>query len=288
MKQDRRTFLITLAALASGCAASGTAGALRPPRARAPLTGIQLYTVRRALARDFRGTLAALAAMGYREVELAGLSGQAPAQVRAWLDALQLTAPSTHVGLEQFDAGWARTLDEAQLLGQRWITLPWLNAADRTPARLRDVATLLNRRGREAAAHGIRVAYHNHDFELAPLADGTTGLDLLLRATDPDVVDFELDVYWAVRAGTDPVALLARHPGRFRLLHLKDSGGAPQHAMLDVGAGTIDFAAVIRAARAATSQPVHLFVEHDNPTDPLATARASHAHLARLLATVTP
>lgn len=282
---DRRTFLTTLAAMAAGCALPG--GGARDDRPR-PLArvarplGLQLYTVRGLLARDFAGTLERVTALGYQEVEFAGYHGLAPARVREVLDGLGVTAPSAHVALEDVEAAWPRVLDDAATVGHRWITVPWVPGRDWDVADWRRLAALLNARGAEAARHGRRIAYHNHDFELRRdlMPDGETPLALLLAGTDPALVDFELDVYWLVRAGHDPVAWLARYPGRVPMLHVKDSAGPPQHRMVDVGAGTIDWAAVLAAARRGGAR--HLFVEHDQPVDAMQTARAGFAHLAHL------
>ena len=277
--QTRRTFLAALGAAAAGCAMPraldrGAAAASRLPR---PAAGLQLYTVRKLLARDFEGTLAAVAAMGYRDVELAGLHDRSAVTVRAALERHGLAAPSAHVDVAAVRADWPRVIADAATLGHRWITIPWVQARGGSPAQWQRLAEFLNVRGRDAAHAGMRIAYHNHDFELAgdPLP-----LELLLGETDPAVVDFELDVYWLVRAGGDPVRWLDRYPGRFRMLHLKDTAGAPDHRMMDVGAGTIDWAAVLAAGDRAGV--VHRFVEHDNPVDALATARAALAHLAGL------
>ena len=280
--QDRRSFLLALAALTAGCVAArssiepGAAQAAIQP-VRLPPIGLQLYTVRALLARDFEGTLGRLAAIGYRELEFAGYHGRPAAAVRSSLERFALTAPSAHVPLERLRDDWEAVLTEARVVGHRWITLPWVQARGWTAADWQQIARLLNARGAEAAQHGLRMAYHNHDFELrgSPLP-----LDVLMHETDPALVDFELDVYWLVRAGQDPSAWLTRHPGRVRLLHVKDTAGAPEHRMVDVGAGTIDFATLL--PRATEAGVRHAFVEHDNPADPLASVRASHAHLAGL------
>jgi sugar phosphate isomerase/epimerase len=280
----RRTFLGAFAGAALSpfaprllrAAAAGAADLVAVP------LGVQLYTVRAAMRRDLVGTLEQVAAIGYREVEFAGYHDRPVRELRALLDRLGLTAPSAHVPLSQLSGdAWRRTLDDAAVLGHRWLTVPWLDARERrTLDDYRHVAATLGRAGREAQSVGMRVAYHNHDFELRPI-DGPVPLELLLRETDPALVDFELDLYWLVRAGGDPLAWLARHPGRFAMLHLKDSAGPPDHRMVDVGAGTVDFAGILAARQAAGVR--HLFVEHDDPADPLASIRASHAHLARLL-----
>ena len=297
--QSRRSFLASLGAAVGlvGCrtpaadasradtgARTGARSGGRTDAASAPPPrplGIQLYTVREAMRRDVAGTLASLAAIGYREVEFAGYFGVAPAELRAMLARVGLTSPAAHVPYDRIADGWARTLDEAAAVGHRWVVIPWLPVeARRTADDWRRVAERLSGAAVAAQAAGLRLGYHNHDFELKPV-DGVVPLDILLSETPRDRVDFELDVYWVVRGGGDPLDFLARHGGRFPMLHVKDSAGAPAHAQVDVGAGVIDYGRVIATATAQGAR--HLFVEHDQPADPMAFARASHAHLAALL-----
>ncbi|HZF67535.1 MAG TPA: sugar phosphate isomerase/epimerase [Gemmatirosa sp.] len=296
MRPDRRSFCATLAtALGAGllgCRARPDAPGARadtaadtPTSARAaggvgPL-GVQLYTVRAAMQQDFEGTLARLAAIGFAEVEFAGYFGRDPRAVRATLDRVGLRAPSAHVPIADVRTRLPQVLDAARVVGHEWVVVPWLDAAERgktadTWRRLADELTAAGRRVREA---GMRLAYHNHDFELQPV-DGQLPLELLLRGTDPALVDFELDLYWATFAGQDPLEWFARHPGRFAMLHLKDSAGPPDHRMTAVGAGRIDFARIL--ARRGEAGTRHVFVEHDEPADAFASVRASHDHLARL------
>jgi sugar phosphate isomerase/epimerase len=105
-------------------------------------------------------------------------------------------------------------------------------------------------------------------------------LEVLLAETDPAVVRFEMDIYWLVKAGGDPIAYLARYPGRFTMVHAKDSSGPPEHRMMDVGSGAIDFRAILERATSAGLQ--HVFVEHDEPVDAMKSAAASYEHLARI------
>jgi sugar phosphate isomerase/epimerase len=160
--------------------------------------------------------------------------------------------------------------------------IPWLDQSlRRTPDDWARIADRLGHLATLTTRAGLRFGYHNHDFELASNASaGGTFLDLLLSRTDPQLVSFEMDVYWVTKAGADPLALLARYPGRFPLLHLKDATAAPERRMVDVGSGTIDFHAILDAARTQGLQ--HAFVEHDEPADPLASAKASYAYLSTL------
>lgn len=280
---SRREFLGTLGRAAFGIS---VLGCLRPPALAglggAPRTpiGIQLYTVRTLMARDFDGTLAALAGIGYRAVEFAGYFGRTPAQVREALRRNGLTAPSTHIALPADDAAWQRTLDEANAIGHQWVTIAWLDAPLRSsPADWVRIADRFNRLGALARQAGLRFAYHNHDFEFARAGRGMR-FDTLLARTDPALIDLEMDVYWVTKAGVDPMWYLRHHAGRFPLLHLKDATAAPERRMMDVGAGTIDWAALLTLAREQGAS--YAFVEHDEPVDPLASARASHEYLSKL------
>jgi len=290
---NRREFLHRLgAALALGalprCAdASNSEPSPTPPpsprpgeEGEGPGLGIQLYTLRSILPQDFDGTLARLAEIGYREVEFAGYHGREPAAVRAALERAGLAAPSAHVPIEALEDDWPRTLEAAQTIGHRWLVVAWVPEALRSDLDgWRRVAERFNRAAAAAREVGIGFAYHNHDYEFAPL-EGRVPYDVLLEETDPGLVRLELDLYWIVKGGRDPLEYFQRYPGRFPLVHVKDMG--EDGGMADVGTGTIDFARII--ARAGQAGITHWFVEHDVPADPLRTARVSYENLRALMA----
>ena len=226
------------------------------------------------------GTLAAVAAIGYREVELAGFHGYEAQALREVLDRLELRAVAGHVGHDALSDPARRdaALTEALVLGQSFVVCPAAPEHLRSAEGYRRVAADLTAAGEVALGMGLRLAYHNHDFDLTPGDGGTVPYDILLADTDPELVAFELDLYWAVVAGVDPMALLARAPGRFPLVHVKDR--AADGAFTDVGAGTLDFPRLLAAATAAGAR--HLIVEHDAPADPLASAAAGYAYLRDL------
>jgi sugar phosphate isomerase/epimerase len=271
---DRRSFIGSLAAL-------GSFPYLR--RATGPhldRIGIQLYSVRRELARDFEGTLASLASLGYKEVEFAGYFDRKPKEVRAILARHRLAAPSAHVPIESARQEWSRTLETANVIGHRYLVIPWLAPEDRpTMDEVERRAAEFNRLGEEAKRAGLRFGYHNHDFEFLPL-EGRIPYDVLLRETDPAHVTFELDLMWIGKGGQDPVHYFAKYPGRFEMVHVKDSTGAPAYRHVDVGRGTIDFRRIL--ARRHQAGIRHFFAEHDDPPDPLNFARASYQYLSRL------
>ncbi|MDT8342481.1 MAG: sugar phosphate isomerase/epimerase, partial [Longimicrobiales bacterium] len=271
--------------------------------------GVQLYTVRDAMEESVPATLAAVAAMGYGEVEFAGLFGHSPARVRRMLGQEGLRAASSHVGMDVIRGGWEAALDDAATLGQDLIVLPSLPAEvptaagraldARTPDGLRALAEELTRAGEAARARGIHLGFHNHEFEVRPLAreggraEAAGGgaaaggrdeaaaprpLDLLLAHSDPAALSFQLDLYWTVHGGADPEAWFRDHPGRFLSVHLKDR--APDGRMVDVGAGSLDFKRLLEAGEAAGVR--HAFVEHDRPERPLESIRAGIRHLRTL------
>lgn len=242
--------------------------------------GVQLYTLRDAMARDFDGTLARVAQIGFKEVEFAGYFNRTAPQVKATLDRLGLAAPSSHVAIELLTRNWQQVLDDARLMGHRYLCVAWVPEELRTTLDgWKRVADTFNRAATEAESHGIRFAYHNHAYEFAPL-EGRIPFDVLLEATDPSHVWIEMDLYWVTKGGADPLAYFDRWPGRFPLVHVKDSAGPPAHRMVDVGQGTIDWKRIF--ARRARAGIRHYFVEHDEPADPFTSIRTSYEYLRRL------
>lgn len=270
---NRRTFIAALGALPLATPPVAAAGRLGP-------IGLQLYTVRAAMASDLEATLARVAAIGYREVEFAGFFGRTPAAFRRALAAEGLRAPSAHVPFEQLADGWERTVADGRERGLEWIVVAWIPEEQRGgPDAWRRIADRLNSAGRTARAAGLRLAYHNHSYEFIRVGDALP-YDLLLDRTDPSVVELEMDVFWLRRGGGDPLAYFARWPGRFPLVHLKDMDGSAERRMVDVGRGVIPWAALLHQRRLAGIR--HVFVEHDAAADPFASARASYAYLRTL------
>ena len=276
---DRRSFLSTLGSALVGAACARTGGS-NGSENRLDRVGIQLYTVRRDMQQDFEGTLARVAEVGYREVEFAGYFGRSAPDVRAVLARVGLTAPSSHVGLPDFRRDADGVIATASAIGHSYLVVPWLDVAERkTLDDYRRIGQELNRLGEKVRAAGMRLGYHNHDFELARI-DGRIPLDVLLEEADPNLVVLELDLYWSVKGGVDPVAYVAQHPGRVHLVHVKDSAGAPEHRMVDVGKGTINFGQIF--ARREQAGIRHAFVEHDDPPSTSETMRSSYQYLSQL------
>ena len=251
------------------------------PRAAFARIGLQLYTLRRVITQDVDGTLSAVARMGYKEVETAGYANKTPAEFRKSLDAAGLTSPSAHSSIEAIETGLSEQLDICGTVGHKWLVVPSLPNRYRTEDGYRKVGEILGKAAGQAKSAGVRIAYHNHDIDFAPIG-GSTGMDLLLQAS-PAEVAAELDVYWIVKAGGDPFAFIDKYPKRVKMLHLKDASAAPEKAMRDVGSGTIDWPRLLPKAEAAGVENV--FVENDNPgADPMAAVKSSVDYLMKLSA----
>jgi sugar phosphate isomerase/epimerase len=243
--------------------------------------GLQLYTVRRDMEKDFEGTLAQVGKIGFREVELAGLFGHAPSDVRAVLARYGLSAPSMHVDLPQIRKGFSKTLEDANALGVRHVICAWLAPEERRSLeQYKGHAAVFNRAGEEATKAGIQFGFHCHDFEFAPLQDAVP-YDLLLKETDPSLVQMEMDLYWITRAGADPLHYFQAYPGRFPLVHVKDMDASPRKFFTEVGKGTIDFKRVFAQSKIAGIR--HYFVEQDETPGPaIESARQSFEYLKNL------
>jgi sugar phosphate isomerase/epimerase len=178
------------------------------------------------------------------------------------------------------ESTWDATAAAARALGHRWLIVASMNrAAFASVSSLKAMAARFNAIGRRARDAGLRYGYHNHDDEFRRV-EGSVPLDILLSETDPALVDFEMDVYWVTEGGGDPLGYFARYPGRFHLLHIKDSAGPPAHEMRDVGAGVIDWKRIFALQKEAGVE--HLFVEHDTPGDAWASITASYRYLRAL------
>jgi sugar phosphate isomerase/epimerase len=277
----RRNFLATLGVAAFGIASrDAIASELLASNKKIKKVGIQLYTVRDLMKADVPGTLAKVAAAGYKEVEFAGYFGHTTAQIRELLKRNRLSSPSSHLPFDSLESGWQKQLDDAKAVGHKWVTIAWLpEEKRRTLDDWKRHADLFNRAAAQAKASGLRFAYHNHDFEITPMG-GTRPLDLLLTSTDPKLVDFELDLYWAVFGGGDPLDFFNRYPKRFPMVHVKDSSGPPDNKIVDVGQGKIDFRSIFAQSEKAGIK--HYFVENDQPVDPMVTLRTSYNYLHAL------
>ena len=278
---DRRTFIGT-----AGAAALMSRFSRAADEHRIEKIGLELYTVRDLLKKDFEGTLAQVAKIGYKEVEFAGYLNDLPdlnpppRRVKEILDADGLLAPACHIAYNMLTAEkWPKVIEAAEVLGHKYIVNP---SIDRELAKTSDgwkkAAEKFNWAGKESLRSGIRFGYHNHTEEFEPLPDGKLPYDILLSECDPKLVQMEMDLGWAHEAGVDPIKYFQRFPGRFPVVHVKDFD--KNRMMTDVGSGEIDWKAIFAKAELAGIE--HYFVEHDHPMMPMETIRRSYEYLDKL------
>lgn len=273
----RRQFLRNTA-LFAGLTAFAGSSALHAEVHRLGRFGIQLYTLRSLMQNDVSGTLQLVAELGYKEVEFAGYFNHPALEIRGMLDTAGLSAPSTHVELADIRDRLDKTIETAATIGHDYIVMPWLQDHERQSLdQFKSYADLFNIAGEKCLAAGITFAYHNHMFEFDAL-DGIEPYELLLVETDPALVKMELDLFWTIKAGRDPIAYFKRFPGRFPLCHVKDL--AANGDMVNVGRGTIDFGRIFAKSKLAGLK--HYFVEHDQPADPHLSAYESAETLKKL------
>jgi sugar phosphate isomerase/epimerase len=254
--------------------------------------GVQLYTVRDLMKSDFEGTIAKVAAIGYKEVEFAGYFGRTPQQVRAVLDKNGLKAPATHVQYDELDEKFPAVIEASKTIGLEYIVCPWIpEDLRKSPDIWKQASEKFNRCGEQSKKAGMQFAYHNHWFEFLPV-DGKLPYDALLELCDKDLVKMELDLCWITTAGGDPLKYFDRYPGRFPLVHVKDlkklpviTAGGPQNFgdtvdLTEVGSGIIDWKRIFAASDKAGIK--HYIVEHDHPKAPLESIAGSYAYLNKL------
>jgi sugar phosphate isomerase/epimerase len=275
---QRRTFVHTLGS------ALATAPFTTLLRGHAHLSriGLELFSVRDQMAQDPERTLAAVAAMGYRDVELLWSFGnfrRTPAQVRATLDKEGLRAPSAHVSAEVVLVGWERSLAIAHQLGQEYIIVPSFSPdTSRSLDDWREWADRFNAAGAVARRAGIWLAFHNEPDHMAPI-EGKVPYDVFVERTDPSVVRHQLDVGNMVMGGGDPFAYLARYRDRYWSFHIKDVV-ADRSSDTELGSGTVDFRKLFAGIPNLDHKPC--YVEQEGAKDPLASARLNCEFLRKL------
>jgi sugar phosphate isomerase/epimerase len=242
--------------------------------------GLQLYTVRDQMKEDFDGTLAKVAGIGYREVEFAGYFDRPPKDVKASIDLASLVSPSAHFDSSYLGDKWPGVLESARVIGQQYVVCSSVEEKLRQqPGAWQRIAEMFNHAGEAARKAEIQFAYHNHSFEFTPV-EGKLPYDILLDGTDPNLVKMEMDLYWAVNAGADPLAYFNRYPGRFALVHVKGRDKSGNNMTQVAADNSIDWKALFAQSEEAGIR--HYFVEHDNPQVPMDSIRASFAYLRDL------
>lgn len=289
----RRSFLKTSSVLSAGLMIAPSA--FKPKNS---LIGLQLYTVRDAMAKDPKSTLAHVAKIGYNSVEGATYTGDekfygmSPIEFKKVLKDNGLVMYSAHYRLgEDLDKGqvmkgtllhdWQKAIDDAAEVGLKYMVCAWLSPTERGSLdHYKKIAHDLNVAGEKCKKSGIQLCYHNHNFEFEKQGD-VYPYDILMT-TDKNLVKMEMDIYWIKKANQDPVALFKKHPGRYPLWHVKDMDNTPEHSFTEVGNGIINFKEIFKYKNLAGMK--YFFVEQDIcPGDPFVSIKESIDYIKKNL-----
>ncbi|HKW31330.1 MAG TPA: sugar phosphate isomerase/epimerase [Verrucomicrobiae bacterium] len=223
--------------------------------------GLQLYSLRTELATNVPGTLDEVKSWGVKNVELAGTYNLTPKQFKAQLHLFGLKAVSGHFSYDEYRTNLDGVIHDAKILGLKYVGCAWIPHVDNQPfdeKTCREAIAVFNHAGEVLAKHGLRFFYHVHGYEFQPYQDGTL-LDLMMKETDPKYVRFQMDVFWIVHPGQDPVKLLQKYGKRWQLMHLKGMRDSTPTGLITgqtdvtndvaLGTGKIDYAPILREAK---------------------------------------
>lgn len=276
--QNRRDFFKMSAMGALGITVLSQYGcATAAPDRKSFGVGLQLYTVRDAMAADVPGTLKKLSDLGYKNLELAGYSdgkvyGYVPKEFKKMVTDLGMDIISSHTAVESkgitMDSA-KRMADAHAEMGVKFCVQPWVNEEDRNVEKYKQMIGDWNQVGKIMKEVGIQFAYHNHNFEFKNIDGIVPYYDLYMKEMDPSLITMEIDFFWVSKAGQDPVEMFNKYPGRFQLFHFKDMYHK-QDPFFDVikddispvGAGVIDFKTIMKSKDVAGMK--YFFVEDDN------------------------
>ncbi len=242
--------------------------------------GIQMYTFRDELGSKFKETLQFIKTSGYDQIELAGYYGQTAETLYEWGQEIGVEYISTHHTTAPLRDSLTELMADAKTLKADFMVLAWLAPEERNSIdKFKALAQELNSWGATLKENGLKMVYHNHEFEFQSL-DGEIPYEVLLADTDPDLVYFQLDVAWAYQSGIDPLKYYKLTPERFPLFHLKDMDAPGATLVLDLGEGNIDYPTILPELLAHPNQ--YYFIEHDHTLDPHKTIETNMTYLKSL------
>lgn len=252
--------------------------------------GLQLYTLRDALPKDLKETIQKISKQGYTEVETYGFStndcffGHSVKEFKTILSDNGLKATSGHYDFNAYIKDGKTdflkaSIEGAITLGSEYIVVPWIEKSLRQNIdNYKNIAQKVNEAAELCKNAGLKLAYHNHDFEFIDY-NGTNGYDILLKETDKNLVDFEMDLYWVVRSGNDPITLFKENPGRFTMWHVKDMDKKNPDWNNEIGNGSIDFKTIFAEAKLSGMQRFFVEQETNYVPDPLGSIATSHNYV---------
>jgi sugar phosphate isomerase/epimerase len=288
MNYKRREFIKLGGNLAAGFALAPVACKLMPKKTepdKLNAFGIQLWTVKNAMAKDPKGVLKQLAADGYRQIEsfehkdLGIFWGMNNTDFKKYMDDLGMTIISSHCDIKK---DFEKKAGEAAAIGMKYLLCPSIGAMP-TVDEYKKIAAQFNQCGTICKKAGIRFAYHNHDHDFK-VVEGQVAEDIYLQNTDPGLVDFEMDIYWVVTAKQDPEAWMTKYKNRFRLCHIKDriKGTTERDASCILGEGSIDYPKIVKIAKANGMKYYIVEQERYDNTTEMDCAKADAEYLKKL------
>jgi sugar phosphate isomerase/epimerase len=284
MNFSRRQFLLTGATLASGSMLQSFD--FLNENTQLKNFGVQLYTLRDDLPKDPKGVLKQLAGFGYKQVESfegpkGFFWGMTNKEFKSYMDSLGMRIVSSHC---DFRKDFERKAAEAGEIGMKYLICPYLGPQKSLDG-FKKAADDFNKAGEICKKNGLRFAYHNHNYSFN-MQEGQLPQDVMMQNTDPALVDFEMDIYWVVSAGADPIEWLKKYPNRFRLCHIKDraKNAAPTNfdASVDLGLGSIDFKSILAEGKKLGFKYHIVEQEKYENTTPLKSAEVDAAYLKSL------
>jgi sugar phosphate isomerase/epimerase len=286
---NRRSFLKATGTLASGLLIGRSAFSMddfSTSGSRIKKFGLQLYSLRTDLPKDPKGVLKQVAAFGYKQIESyegkdGMFWGMTNKEFKKYMDELGMTIVSSHCNI---NSDFETKAAQAGEIGMKYLICPSLGGANKSIDDFKRAVDKFNACGDICKKNGLRFAYHNHGYSFEQM-DGQLPQDILMQGTNKDTVDFEMDIYWVVTAGADPIAWFEKYPGRWKLCHVKDrrKGAEPKDhdASIDLGTGNIDFKKILKAGK---SKGLEYFIveqeRYDNST-PLKSAEVDAAYMKK-------
>jgi sugar phosphate isomerase/epimerase len=286
MEIKRREFIKTSAAATTGILLSSYLPGCKSASISRDVRnnfGLQLYSLRDVLPNNPKDVLTQVASYGYKQIESyegqKGMFwGMTNTEFKKLMDDLGMKIVSSHCNINQ---DFEKKAAEAAQIGMKYLIWPYLGP-QKTVDDFKKFAETFNQRGEVCKKNGIRFAYHNHDYGFVPL-EGQMPQDILMQNTDKNLVDFEMDIYWVVTPGQDPIAWIDKYPGRFKLCHIKDrkKGASPSQrdVSVDLGTGSIDFKTILKDAGKKGMEYYIVEQEAYENTTPLAAAKADADYL---------
>ena len=234
--------------------------------------GVQAYTFRNHFPKNVTVPLDSIKAMGFTELEGGAPKGMTPENFRKLCDARGIKIPSTGAEFNELDKSLEQVVRRAKILGANFVMCAWIphQNGNFSIEDAKKAVEVFNQAGKVLKENGLTFCYHNHGYEFQPAREGTL-FDYLVQNTNPEYVSFEMDLLWTMHGGADPVELLNKYPGRWKLMHLKDlkkgvkgdlTGHTPAENDVVLGTGQADMRQVLKAAAKAGIR--HYFIEDES------------------------